>query len=176
VPAFKEDFLERFRWIEGHADILGLFADGGFLAEAVLAVAAPFRERGVTKVAAVEARGFVLGAGVALELEVGFVAVRKAGSIHPGDKAERVTSRPDWRGHEHLLRVQRSALDPDDVVLLVDDWAEVGSQAAAAKALIEECGATYAGLSLLVDELPEDARDELAPVHAVVSGDELPPG
>jgi adenine phosphoribosyltransferase len=175
VPAFKEDFLARFRWIEGHADMLGLFVDGVFLAKAVLALAAPFRGHGVTKVAAVEARGFVLGAGVALELEVGFVAVRKAGSIHPGDKAELMTS-PDWRGHEHLLRVQRSALEADDVVLLVDDWAEIGSQAAAAKALIEECGATYAGLSLLVDELPEHVREELAPVHTVVSGDELPPG
>lgn len=174
MPPFKDDFLARFRWIEGHADMLGLFVDGAFLAKAVTAVAEPFRDRGVTKVAAVEARGFVLGAGVALQLDAGFVAVRKSGSIHPGAKAERVT-KPDWRGHEHLLRVQRSALEADDVVLLVDDWAEKGSQATTAKALIEECRASYAGLSLLVDELPEDVREELEPVHTVVSGDELPP-
>jgi adenine phosphoribosyltransferase len=68
-----------------------------------------------------------------------------------------------------------AALGPDDVVLLVDDWAEVGSQATAARALIEECGASYAGLTLLVDELQEDVRQRLAPVHAVVTGDELPP-
>jgi adenine phosphoribosyltransferase len=174
VSAFKDDFLARFRWIEGHADMLGLFNDGAFLAEAAAAVAAPFHAHGVTKVAAVEARGFVLGVGVALQLGGGFVAVRKSGSIHPGLKAERMTS-ADWRGQKSLLRVQRSALAPDDVVLLVDDWAETGSQAAAAKALIEECGASYAGLSLLVDELPEAAREALAPVHAVVSGEELPP-
>jgi adenine phosphoribosyltransferase len=175
VPAFKDDFLARFRWIDGHADMLGLFADGAFLAEAAAAVAAPFRDRGVTKVAAVEARGFVLGAGAALQLAVGFVAIRKAGSIHPGPKAERIT-RPDWRGHEHVLRLQRTAVEPDDVVLLVDDWAEIGSQATAARALIEDCGAAYAGLSLLVDELPDDVRDELAPVHAVASAEELPSG
>jgi hypothetical protein len=57
----------------------------------------------------------------------------------------------------------------------VDDWAEVGSQATAAKALIEECGAAYAGLSLLVDQLPDDVRGELEPVRAVVRADELPP-
>ncbi len=74
-----------------------------------------------------------------------------------------------------MLRVQRSSLGPDDLVLLVDDWAETGSQATAAKALIEECRASYAGLSLLVDELPEDAREALAPVRAVVSSGELPP-
>jgi adenine phosphoribosyltransferase len=173
VP-FRQDFLARFRWIEGHADMLGLLVDGAFLAEAVKALAEPFRDTGVEKVAAVEARGFVLGAGVALELSAGFVGIRKGGSIHPGAKAER-TTKPDWRGQEHLLRVQRAALGPRDVVLLVDDWAEVGSQATAAKELIEECGASYAGLSLLVDELPDDVRGALEPVRAVVRADELPP-
>jgi adenine phosphoribosyltransferase len=174
VSAFKDDFLGRFRWIEGHADMLGLLVDGAFLSGAIEALASPFRNRGITKVSAVEARGFALGAGVALELGVGFVAVRKGGSIHPGEKAERTTD-VDWRGQRNVLRVQRSAFDPDDLVLLVDDWAETGSQATAAKALIEECGASYAGLSLLVDELPEDTREALAPVRAVVSGEELPP-
>jgi hypothetical protein len=41
--------------------------------------------------------------------------------------------------------------------------------------LIEECGAAYAGLSLLVDQLPDDKREALAPVHAVVLREELPP-
>lgn len=172
--SFKEVFLARFRWIGGHADMLGLFVDGVFLAEAVRALAEPFRGLGVTKVAAVEARGFVLGAGVALELSAGFVGIRKGGSIHPGARAER-TTQPDWRGHEHLLRVQRAALDPRDAVLLVDDWGEVGSQATAAKELIEECGASYTGLSLLVDQLPDDVRGALKPVRAVVRADELPP-
>jgi adenine phosphoribosyltransferase len=172
--SFKEDFLARFRWMEGHADILGLFVDAVFLAEAVKALAEPFRGQGVKKVAAVEARGFILGAGVALELGAGFVAVRKSGSVHPGAKAERLT-KPDWRGQEHLLRVQRAALHPRDVVLLVDDWAEVGSQATAARELVGECGASYAGLSLLVDQLPDDVREMLEPVRAVVRADELPP-
>jgi adenine phosphoribosyltransferase len=173
MPRFKEDLLARFRWIDGHADMLGLFTDGPFLAGAVEALAAPFRERGITKVAAVEARGFVLATGVALELGAGFVAIRKSGSVHPGPKAERTTE-PDWRGQRYVLQVQRAALGADDVVLLVDDWAETGSQAAGAKALIEDCGATYAGVSLLVDELSVDARTALAPVYAVAAGTDLP--
>jgi adenine phosphoribosyltransferase len=172
---FREEFLTHFRWIEGHADMLGLLADGAALAGAVEALAEPFSNQSVTKVAAVEARGFVVGAGVALALGVGFVAVRKRGSIHPGPMAEQMTS-ADWRGKESLLQVQRSALERADLVLLVDDWAETGSQALAAKSLVEECGASYAGLSLLVDQLPDAARKALAPVHAVVRADELPPG
>jgi adenine phosphoribosyltransferase len=172
---FKDDFLARFRWIDGHADMLGLLADGELLARAVQALAEPFENERVTKVAAVEARGFILGAGVALTLGVGFVGIRKPGSIHPGSKVERVTS-PDWRGQESVLRLQRSTLAEDDSVLLVDDWAETGSQAIASRSLIEDCGASYAGFSLLVDQLPDDVRAALAPVHAVVQADELPPG
>jgi adenine phosphoribosyltransferase len=171
--SFKEDFLARFRWIDGHADMLGLLADAGFLRSAVEALAAPFADRGVTKVASVEARGFVLGSAVAVRLGAGFVAIRKPGAVFPGVKAKRLTQ-PDWRGQTHELRMQRAALRATDVVLLVDDWAEVGSQASAARALIEECGAVYAGLSLLVDELDDGTREALAPVHAVVTGNELP--
>jgi hypothetical protein len=48
----------------------------------------------VKKVAGIEARGFVLATAVALELDAGFVAVRKPGAIHPGPKAE-LTAPPD---------------------------------------------------------------------------------
>ena len=172
--SFKNDFLARFRWIEGHADMLGLLADGDFLVGAVRALSGPFENERVTKVAAVEARGFILGAGVAIGLGVGFVPIRKQGSIHPGSKVERVTS-PDWRGLESVLHIQRATLADDDSVLLVDDWAETGSQAIASRALIEDCGASYAGLTLLVDQLPNDVRLALAPVHSVARADELPP-
>ncbi|HEY3050668.1 MAG TPA: phosphoribosyltransferase family protein [Gaiellaceae bacterium] len=171
--AFRDEFLRHFRWIEGHADIVGLFADAELLAGAIDALAEPFAREGVTKVAGIEARAFILGGGVARSLGAGFVAVRKQGSIHPGAKAERTTA-PDWRGYENVLRVQRETLGRDDKILLVDDWAETGSQAIAARALIEDCGATYAGLSLLVDQLSDDVRRSLVPVRAVVRAEELP--
>lgn len=77
--SFKDDLVARFRWVEGHADVAALFVDGRLLAQAVAVLACPFEGRGVTKVAALEARGFVLGSGVALRLGAGFVPVRKAG-------------------------------------------------------------------------------------------------
>lgn len=170
--SFHDDFLRRFRWIGGHADVLGLFADGDFLDRAAVALADPFRDVGVTKVAAVEARGFILGSVVAVHLGKGFVPIRKEDSIHPGAKAERRTP-PDWRGRERILRVQRAAFTTGDRVLLVDDWAETGSQAITARALIEDCGATYAGLSVLVDQLPAEVHRKLEPVFAVARHDEL---
>lgn len=162
------------RYFDGHSDSIGLFSLPGFLARAGAAAAAPFRDAGVQKVAGIEARGFILAAAVALELDAGFVAVRKPGAIHPGPKAER-TGPPDWRGLETVLRVQRHAIDRGDGVLLVDDWAETGSKALTARRLIEDCGGRYLGLSLLVDQLADDVRAQLAPVAAVASADELKP-
>ena len=174
MPGFAEELLSRFRWIGGHADVLGLLADAGFLERSVAALAAPFENEGVTKVAGVEARGFIFGAAVATKLGAGFVPVRKPGSIHPGSKAVHVSA-PDWRGRSLAFELQRAALGVGDVVLLVDDWAETGSQALAARALIEECHATWAGVSLLVDQLQDDVRQRLEPVRAVVLSDQLPP-
>lgn len=154
--------------------MLGLFSDAAVLAEAGRALWTPFEDAGVTKVASVEARGFVVGTAAALAGGVGLVPIRKAGAVHPGPKAARVTE-PDWRGRRLELVLQRTALARGDRVLLVDDWAEFGSQALAARDLLEDCGALYVGLSLLVDQLPPDVRETLAPVAAVVRHDELPP-
>ena len=174
VPGFAEELLSRFRWIGGHADVLGLLSDAGFLARSVEALAGPFEDAAVTKVAGVEARGFVFGAAVATRLRAGFVPVRKPGSVHPGPKAVH-ESEPDWRGRRVAYELQRAAVSGDDRVVLVDDWAETGSQALAARALIEECGGTWVGASLLVDQLQDGVRDLLAPVRAVVLSAELPP-
>lgn len=172
VARLHDDLVASLRYFDGHSDTLGLFAEPTFLSRAAAAVAAPFRAAGVAKVAGIEARGFVLAAAVAVELGAGFVAVRKPGAIHPGDKAE-LLSPPDWRGNETRLRLQRHVIRPGEPILVVDDWAETGSQAVTARRLIEACGGRYAGLSLLVDQLSARLRDELAPVAAVALAEEL---
>jgi adenine phosphoribosyltransferase len=171
--SFHDDLVARLQYFEGHSDTLGLFADGDFLRRAARAVAEPFRDAGVEKVAGIEARGFVLASLVALELGAGFVAIRKRGSIHPGPKVE-LTAPPDWRGRETTLRLQRRVIAAGERVLVVDDWAETGSKALTARRLLEECGAVYAGLSLLVDQLRDGVRGELQPVASVAFADELP--
>jgi adenine phosphoribosyltransferase len=170
--SFHDDLVARLQYFEGHSDTLGLFADADVLLRAAIAVADPFRNAHVQKVAGIEARGFVLASSVALELEAGFVAIRKPGSIHPGSTAELVAP-PDWRGLETTLRLQRHVIADGERVLVVDDWAETGSKALTARRLIEECAGVYAGLSLLVDQLPDDVRAQLEPVASVALADEL---
>ncbi len=148
-----------------------LFDDVECLRRVAEALVEPFRGE-VTKVAGVESRGFIVGTAAALALGVGFVPVRKAAGLFPGPKAV-VESEADYRGVRHTLRVQRAALTAQDRVLLVDDWIETGSQARAAKRLIECCGASFVGVAAVASELEPDPV-ELRLLHALVRRDELP--
>ncbi|MCW2718544.1 MAG: phosphoribosyltransferase [Pseudonocardia sp.] len=65
---------------------------------------------------------------VAVALGVGFVAVRKPATLFPGPTIN-VRAGADHRGQQHLQRVPAAR----DRVPLVDEWAERGSQARAAR-------------------------------------------
>ena len=163
-----------FRWQGGHADVWRLFSDAETLSSVVAGLADPWRDRGVTKVCGIEARGFLLGGAVATRLGAGFVAVRKGDGLFPGPKVEAKTE-PDYRGFAHVLRLQRESLSKGDQVVLVDDWAEHGSQARTVQWLIESCDAEFLGLSVIVDQLDEQVRSLLAQVTAIIRHEELPP-
>ena len=166
--------LERFRWVQGHADVWRVFTDAEGLAAVVTELAAPWQDAEVTHVAGIESRGFLLGGAVAVRLGAGFVAIRKNGTgLLPGPKVT-ATADEDYRGNRHELRMQ-SVLTASDRVLLVDDWAERGSQALAARELVGRCGARFLGCSLMVDMLTASTRARLGTVTAVVEADELGP-
>lgn len=138
-------------------------------------LARPYLNAGVTKVAGVEARGFVLGAAVAARLRAGFVGIRKPGGWYPGETFES-RSPSDYRGNQFVLRLQKAAMGPSDRVILVDDWFETGGQAFTALDLIRQSGANYLGSSIVVDWLPPAMRSMLAPVHSLVDSQTLPSG
>jgi len=167
----RADVLSLFRWAGGHADVWRVFADGSALRHVVAGLADPWRDAGVTAVVGIESRGFLLGAAVAVELGVGFVGIRKGGGLFPGPKATVVTD-VDYRGHRHQLRMQR-VVGTDDRMLLVDDWAERGSQARAARQLVESCGARFLGLSVVVDQLDPTTDPGLGRVTSLVRAEEL---
>jgi adenine phosphoribosyltransferase len=173
MRTLAEDLAERMcEDGNARADIWRAFADRELFARVVAAMAAPYRGERYTKVAGVEARGFVLGGAMAAHTGAGFVAVRKEEGWLPGDVAECVTG-PDWQGHTHALRLQREALGPEDRVVLVDDWFETGAQALAARELIEGTGATLVGMSIVVDDLSDEARESLGRLDALLRADAL---
>jgi adenine phosphoribosyltransferase len=163
-----EPLLSRFAWVGGHADVWRWFDEPVLLRAIASALVDPFRDR-ATKIAGIESRGFILGTACALELDGGFVPIRKGTGLLPGPKAALETS-ADYRGGRQILRLQRAALSDGDRVLLVDDWIETGSQAAGARALVEECGATFLGVATIVDQLPPGRGEQLVHVHTLLPG------
>jgi adenine phosphoribosyltransferase len=173
VAAGKAALLRTFEWHGGHADVWRVFRDAEAFECVVAGMVAPYRTESITAVAGIESRGFLLGGAAAIQLGVGFIAIRKAGSLFPGDKA-RLTSARDYRGHTQELLIQRDSVQACDRVLLVDDWAETGSQARTAHQLVRSCGADVIGTTLLVDGLDERTRTDLMNVSSLAHFSDLP--
>src|SRR5690554_1010625 len=65
-------------------DITTLIRDPQALQNTVRLMAEPFRDKGIGMVAGIESRGFIFGAAIAMELDAGFIPIRKPGKL-PAD-------------------------------------------------------------------------------------------
>jgi adenine phosphoribosyltransferase len=171
-PPSAEELRAAIPWVGGHADVWRLFADGGLFRRCVEALVLPYRDDGLTHVAGIEARGFILGGAAAAALGVGFVALRKAAGHLPGETFSE-TAAPDYKGEVVQLRLQAGVVARGARVVVVDDWCETGSQFRAARALLERAGATVIGASVVVDETVETLRPELGKYTALIPATEL---
>ena len=131
-------------------DITSLLENAKGLRIAVESLAEPFLGDRIDKVAGIEARGFLFGVAVALELEAGFVPVRKPGKL-PGATLGR-----DYELEYGTDRVEihADALEPDERVLIVDDLIATGGTAEATIQLIDDIGAEIVGCAFVID-LPD---------------------
>lgn len=128
-------------------DITPLLADAGAWRDCIAALAAPWRDAEIAAVCGIEARGFIFGAALALELGVGFVPLRKAGKLPAATlsvefQLEYATAR---------LEVHADALAPGARVLIVDDVLATGGTLQAARQLVDRLGATLVGATVLIE-------------------------
>jgi len=147
-------------------DITPLLADKTALAEAVSALAEPFKDAGVDYVAAVEARGFIFGSAVAKELNAGFIPLRKTGKLPY--TTESVTYQLEYG--TDTIEVHSDAMKSGDRVLMIDDLLATGGTMSAACQLVEKLGAEIAGLSFLIELTDLAGRRKLPgyPIHIVM--------
>lgn len=153
-------------------DVWAVFEDPVLLGAVVDALADALVPSEPTHIVAVESRGFLLGGAVAARLGVGFVAIRKPGSLFPGEKVTTITA-PDYRGNRTELRMLARSVGPGDRVAMVDDWIEVGAQALGVRELVEGQGATWLGLATMVDQASAAVADAVPVIVGLVDGDSL---
>jgi adenine phosphoribosyltransferase len=138
-------------------DITPLLADSNTFRAVVLHLADHYAEAGVTKVAGVEARGFIFAAPVAIQLGAGFVPIRKAG------KLPHLVESQDYELEygTDLLEIHKDAVGSSDVVLIVDDVIATGGTAAASVKLVHRLGAAVAGLAAVIELDFLDGRSKI---------------
>lgn len=128
-------------------DITPLLADPDALASAIDGMSGPYAESGITKVAGIEARGFIFGVPIARLLGVGFIPVRKPGKL-PHSVEQEIY---ELEYGTDLLEIHKDAISAGDRLLIVDDVLATGGTAAAAIRLVERLGGEVVGLSVLVE-------------------------
>ncbi len=131
-------------------DITTLLLDPDGARSSVAQLAEPFAGDQIQKVAGVEARGFIFGLAVALELNVGFVPIRKPGKL----PLETVGEDYKLEYGTDRVEVHRDAIQAGERFLLVDDLIATGGTAAAAIRVIERVGGVVEGCAFVI-ELPD---------------------
>jgi adenine phosphoribosyltransferase len=128
-------------------DVTPLIGTGHSLVAAVDEISAHFAGRGITKIIAPEARGFLIGCPVAYHLCVGFVPARKPGKLPRAVNSESYS----LEYGTDTVEVHADALTADDKVLVVDDLAATAGTAIAVAKLVEKVGAQVAGFAFLME-------------------------
>jgi adenine phosphoribosyltransferase len=151
----------------GFKDITPLMADARALAECVRQLAEYARPLRVDCVVAAEARGFLLGPALALELGAGFALARKPGKL----PYETVSAEYLLEYGAGVLELHTDAVASGRRVLVHDDLLATGGTAATLCDLVEQLGGQVVGCGFLIELAFLDGRKRLAgrDVHALLS-------
>lgn len=120
-------------------------------------------EGGSWKIAGMEARGFMIGAPVALALGIGFVALRKPGKLPPPVRSESYA----LEYGSASLELGPATVAAGDRVVIVDDLLATGGTAAAATRLVRDAGARVAGCAFVMELGALHGRDRLGRLPVV---------
>ncbi len=115
-------------------DITTLLKDKKLFNYVINLISDYYTNKNITKVAAIESRGFVLGGAIAHRLGAGLVLIRKPGKL-PAD-VYNITYQLEYG--EDSLEIHQDALEPGDIVLLHDDLLATGGTTLAALDLIKK--------------------------------------
>jgi len=138
-------------------DITPLLADGAALKEASRLMADRFRDKNPELVVGAEARGFIFGTAVALELGVGFAPVRKPGKL----PARTVEYSYELEYGTDTLTMHWDAVRPGQRVLLVDDLLATGGTMEACAHMVEQLGGEVVGCAFLIELSFLNGREKL---------------
>lgn len=131
-------------------DITTLLGQPRAFRRAVDELVHPYAGLQVSKIAGIEARGFILGGAMAHQLSAGFVPIRKKGKLP--HETVRVAYSLEYGVDE--MEMHRDAVVEGESVILVDDLIATGGTAEGAVKLLRQMGANIVAACFVID-LPD---------------------
>jgi adenine phosphoribosyltransferase len=152
VPDFPKEGIQ-------FKDISTLIQKHGAFKEAVDWMVSLYMNRNIDKVVAVESRGFIFGAPLALSIGAGLVLVRKKGKL----PAETISASYELEYGSDELEMHRDAILPEQNVVIVDDLLATGGTTKAVIELVNKVPAKIEGICFLIELGGLKGRDKLNP-------------
>ena len=115
------------------------------------------KDKGITKVAGIESRGFIFGGLLAEKLNAGFVPIRKPNKL----PAEKISETYALEYGTDTIEIHKDAIIAGDKVLLHDDLLATGGTANAAVKLIEKLGGEVVQISFMIELVFLNGRELL---------------
>lgn len=131
-------------------DITSLLLDPEGLAIVVGTFVDRYQGKGITKVAGIEARGFITGAAVAFQLGVGFIPIRKKGKL----PSETIREEYALEYGTDSIEIHKDSVTTADNILVMDDLVATGGTLLAAIKLIKRLGGNVHEAGVVID-LPD---------------------
>jgi adenine phosphoribosyltransferase len=131
-------------------DITTLFEDPEGLRDSINKLSERYKDFKIDKIAAIEARGFILGAPLAYILNVGLVLIRKPGKL----PAKTISQDYDLEYGSDQIEIHSDAIRPGEKVLIVDDLIATGGTTEAAVKIVEKMQGQIVECCFIID-LPD---------------------
>ena len=131
-------------------DITTLFKDPEGLREAINIFAERYKDMQIDKIAAIESRGFLIGAPLAYLLNVGLVLIRKPGKL----PAETIKQDYKLEYGSDQIEIHIDAIKEGEKVLIVDDLIATGGTVEAAVKLVQKMKGEVLECCFIID-LPD---------------------
>lgn len=127
IPDFPKEGIQ-------FKDVSTSFKNERIFRSIVSEISGHYKSKGITKIVAIESRGFILGGAVANELKAGFVPIRKPGKL----PFKTFSQSYELEYGVDIMEIHSDALDRNDVVLIHDDLLATGGTINAAIQLVKK--------------------------------------
>lgn len=139
-------------------DITPILADPELFAACIQLFVERHRGKGIGRIAAIDARGFIFGGAIAKELGIGFVPIRKKGKL----PYKSIEESYDLEYGSATLCVHEDAFEKGEKVVIIDDLLATGGTAKATVKLVEAAGGVVESIDFLVELAFLNGREKLA--------------